>query len=369
MSSEFLQQMLAGKSFESEVGSQGNLVELDTEIEQTATAEEQGELVELTSEINQAVNGAVAMEGLVARFKARGHIDQAALEDYRYSVEAVITASNFQVSAKAITPSFEGEKTTFEYSSEAEEATKGMLQKIWEWIKAKLKQLAALVGRIAARVKAAAGKLGEKILGVKKSIADKIPKKGPVKLPSGAVRYLVDASGKPVDFSAAVGKVLAGTPRAVTDIREGFFSGVKAVDLKALNGVAKTQAIDFLVGSKINCSGGSSGNSAVGFTMTIKLPEASGDLDFKTSSVSTVNSGLDKISAHVKKSATDLEALQTKIEALSNSSETGSAEVSGDIKGAIGSLTAAILASARGMVDEEVKTATALASYAAVCFE
>lgn len=310
------------ESFESELNATAvaeTVAEIPQSVGSIASPEEQGELIELTSGITNATNGVVALESLVRRFKDIGSYTQEHLDNYYASMEAVIIAGNFQIAPKVLVPSFESDKSPFEYSCEADEAAQGVIAKVWAWIKAKAKALVGLLKRIFARITGRYKKTKEKIKETVTKVKAGEEGKDKISIDKVHAHYLVDGSGNPLPFRTVVGKLLAGRPSAVWDLIPSMCKAVTDADPKEMSRIAKSGSYKYLAGGVIDFTPGKGENPAVGFTAVLSVPGVAKEgILFEPLPVAQFVEGLNKVSIRLADLERDNESMMQDLLTLSD---------------------------------------------------
>lgn len=360
-------------SLESEDGAgTDNLVELTTEIV-SAAGDDAGEMVELASDINQGARNMVALESLYKDFASR-EITRESLEQYQSSMEALMIGTGMPFKASSLVPTYsvEGNKTSYEYSVEAEEKKENLVQRIWEWIKEKFQQLVAWIKKVVLRqkgTKEAVAKKAEEVVEVlKKSEGDATEG---VSLPANVAKYLVDASGNPVSLQKAVGFVVAsskGQADPALKTLADYINAGAAVNLAGMNKFAKSGSSAAAIGSKMVVTPGSDSKApAAGLSVKFETPTPAADTKFPALKRGEVIRGLEAVAEGIRNSRSD--TIFENLEDLLNKAVTSAGDgVAGSpdgtrLKAAIASYIGAVHGALGGYTQLAIKTQLAVIAY------
>lgn len=131
------------------------IAQADDEIDQHPIDAAVSEIASLQEEIADHSRAAGAVENLVQgtldTYKDTG-MDEQAAELYKISVESVLRMSGIDVPVEAFVPAFEAGMSRKDYSAEAEEKSKGILKRIWDWIVNAFKRFGAMMTRLKNRL-------------------------------------------------------------------------------------------------------------------------------------------------------------------------------------------------------------------------
>jgi len=141
----------ASYSFESEIVEMANTMDAEIVEQEQLVAEANG----ASDNIVASTNGAEGLAGLVDETIAvygDAGIPQEAAEVLQVSVECVLRAMGMNIPASVVLPSFEG-KTRIQYSTEAEEKSQSVIDRIWESIKKAFASFSEFVGSVIAKLR------------------------------------------------------------------------------------------------------------------------------------------------------------------------------------------------------------------------